>query len=783
MAVKYNREYPFAEVYKKNYSEGKLSSPSDFYDEGAEFFLEWAKWAYGLYCAGQTVVNNGGRLNSGRFIEELRSYGRGRQDVGKYRSMLDKEIKTPTSSGSLVNISWDNTRIYETVRAKVLDRIMERRHQPQIVAIDRAARYEKERQYFSDKLAADPRSRQLFAQTGMVPDSVSKESLMMDGQDIETLKNLGGYQYALELIMRDAVMATLDLSDYEDKVRRPMAEDIIDLSVAACHVKTLPDGTQSVKYIDPARLVCRISQHNDHSDIDFAGYVEGKTLAQVRMESGLPEEKMLELAKSYVGVANNKSYWNYNSADDWSSGAREGYSSTSRNRPYDRFDVYTMTLYFVACEAERYVNGIHPRGGLIFDKVKPDSQLQPNAKRAGKVMVDQAVQYVYKCTWVVGTDIIYDFGKDCTIVRDGQPGMKQARLPILIYGTGQSSLTERVIPVIDDMEIAIKKKRIALAKMPPPPNATLDMSLVEDGVEMGGHKFSMMDILDVYSITGWMFLNSRSEFGLPGEGSNRPPVNPIANSFIEHINMARQEVMDAISLMQQMCGLNQVTDGTGSATDVLNGVASQYEMTTNRALTAEYQADTVLLKRIASTIVKKYQLSVLYGEIEINHIPVRDFTPQVISISREISLHDFDIVVRRAPGNEAIQALVQALQSNRQNQTIGEDGYFVVLNMVLNGDIQKAQFFLSKYVAMQKRAQEQSALAMVQQQSQAQAEAAQVMEQSKLNTQMATLEAKARIQQMIEEGLDKRLAADQLHEVNMKTMDAQLGIVTNNLKQ
>ena len=390
---------------------------------------------------------------------------------------------------------------------------------------------------------------------------------------------------------------------------------------------------------------------------------------------------------------------------------------------------------------------------------------------------------MYRCTWIIGTDIVYDFGRDCTIVREGVNGMKQAKLPILVYGTSQSSLTERVIPVIDDMEIAIKKKRIALAKMPPPPNATLDMSLVEDGVEMGGHKFSMMDILDVYSITGWMFLNSRSEFGLPGEGSNRPPVTPIANSFIEHINMARQEVTDAISLMQQMCGLNQVTDGTGAATDVLNGVASQYEMSTNRALTAEYQADTVMLKRISAMIVKKYQLAVLYGDIEINHIPVRDFTPQVILLDKKLSLHDFDVVVRRAPGNEIIQALIQALQVNRQNQTIAEDGYFTVLNMVLNGDVQKAQFFLSKYVAAQRRAQEQSSLAMVQQQSQSQAEAAQAMEQVKLNTQMATLEGKARIQQMIEEGLDRRLNAEQRHDVNMKTMDAQLNLVSNNLKQ
>jgi hypothetical protein len=130
-----------------------------------------------------------------------------------------------------------------------------------------------------------------------------------------------------------------------------------------------------------------------------------------------------------------------------------------------------------------------------------------------------------------------------------------------------------------------------------------------------------------------------------------------------------------------------------------------------------------------------------------------------------------------------IQALIQALQVNRQNQSIAEDGYFTELNMVLNGDVQKAQFFLSKYVAAQRRAQEQSSLAMVQQQSQSQAEAAQAMEQVKLNTQMATLEGKARIQQMIEEGLDRRLNTEQRHDVNMKTMDAQLNLVSNNLKQ
>lgn len=775
-------QYPFKDKYQDAYKSGKIESPSDFvYEEAPDFFLQWAQWAYGMYCAGQTVIENGGRLSIGRSIEELRAYGRGMQPTDKYRDMLDKEIKNGHGGrAGLINISWDNTRVYSTIRSKVIDRIMERRHQPQIVAIDRAARYEKERQYYSDKLAADPRNRQMYEEIGMTPDGVSEQSLMMTQDDIDTLRQLGGYQFGMEVIMRDAVMASMALCDYEDTVRRPMVEDIVDLGLCAAHVNTLPDGRQEVKYVDPYRLVCRISQRNDHADIDFAGYVEGKSLAQIRMESGLSEDVIMQIAQKYVGVGSNRNYWNGSSnVDQFSTGAREHYSSTRRNRPYDRFDVYTMTLYFIAAEAERFVAGVHKTGSVIFDKVKPDSQLQPKAIRQGKRIVDNAIQYVYKVTWIIGTDIVYNYGKDCTIVREGVDGMKKARLPILVYGLGESSVTERVIPVIDDMEIAIKKKRIALAKMPPPPNAVVDLSLIEDGVEMGGQKFSMTDILDIYSITGWAFVNSRSEFGLPGEGSNRPPISPMANSFIEHIQLARQEVSEAIMLMQQMAGLNQVTDGTGQATDILNGVASQYEMATTRALSPEYQADSVMLKRITSTMVMKYQLAVLYGDIEITHIPVMAFTPQIILLDKKIAMHDFDIVVRRAPSNEMIQAIVQALQANRQNQTITEDGYFTVLNMVLAGDVQKAQFFLTKFVNMQQKTQQQQQMAIMQVQAQAQAQASAQMEEQKRATAMAKMEADAQIIGIKEQGLNERLAQQQQHDIVMETMKAQMGLVSN----
>lgn len=390
-------------------------------------------------------------------------------------------------------------------------------------------------------------------------------------------------------------------------------------------------------------------------------------------------------------------------------GGREDYSAI-RSEKYDEFAVDVMTLYIQATDVEKYITGYTKFGNMIYSRVGSESKLSAKDKKNGKSFEKKLVNYIYKCMWVVGTNIVFNYGIDDTIVRWGHQGSKEALFPILAYSINEPSMVERCIPTIDDLEISVRKKRLSFAMLPPGPGFGVDLSLLEDSIDLAGETFTMRDLIGIYFNRGIMFYRSKGEYEHIGQdGSNRPPITPLPSNKLEELRVSMEEVSGLLGMIRELIGINEVASGSVNPQDVLNKVAAQMSQAANSSLYANFIAMRDFFIDVEKVIGLKYKVGVQNGDIKINYIPGSRSTPKIINLDAKALDHEFYFVASSLPTMEDKQNIIAYVSQMKQAGGISDAAYFTVYNMVQEGDVQKAQFFLAieaNKAARLKRSQE-----------------------------------------------------------------------------
>ena len=750
----------FGDQYIDAWQKSKVKTPSDFYskENDRQYFLDWCLYIYALYCNRYCLVTPGAFLPgvSSTSLEELRLYGRGMQPVQKYRDKIDvSKIKGPDNKRiGLVNISWRTHRVYQKIREIIIDRLMSVEYEPGIVALDMPALRKKEMAYAADLLATAGPSKAMFEQLGMIPDGVNEDVMSMSKTDVEILNQMGGYKTAAELALQEAAMACLQFSNFDPEIRRQLCEDLVDAGHMATHIRyDRASGQQVVEYVDLAGLIAPRSEYDDCRDITYAGMLKMRTISWLRQYSGMDEKELMDVAVRYKSIAGNAQFGaNFNNFEFNNRGAYT--QRFNGSYPYDQFSVQVMTLYFIGLDVERYIVGRRPEGNMIYAKVSPDAALNRRDEKKGKTVSDNVVQYVYKVNWIVGTNYIFDYGISDVVTREGAPGAMRAKLPIAIYRCNKGSVTDACIGAIDDLQLAIYKKRHALTVTPPPPNMAVDTSIMQDSVRIGDLSLTPVDAAEIYSVLGYYFFASKNEFSAAGEGSNRPPISPLSDSTSQYLATLGSEVLTAIQSLREISGVNELVDGTGNPKDVLNGVAQGAEVASNRSISGLYTAIAAHYKSTVSLIVKGYQALCAYGKQEFAYLPIGSEVVRMLKLYPEYSMHELDVSVVPGVDGNSRQLLLQALISNRDQQKIDEATYLTVLTLIQQGNIKRAQFVMAKAVADAEVRKQQHDIEIIKAQSEAQGAQAQVTEQAKQQT--LAMEAQFKKEEIMLQGEEDR---------------------------
>lgn len=775
----------FIAEYKGKYKQGMLPAPSDVAPDSQteleKWALQWSMNSYGQHCCGLISGGEPGTIRGG-LIGRARAYGRGEQETDQYRKLLDIEIKDKEGKKSqLMNISYKNVRIYPAFRERIIDRLMEVKFTPGVVAVDTPAQLQKQLNYFRDRLAADPNTQAVFQQTGLTPDNVSPAASVMDQSDIDTLNALGGYRLAAEIELQAAIIASMDLSRFDPVIKRQIIEDLVDLNFMTLHVKHDPATMQQViEYVDPDMFIGRTGDNDDCRSMDMGGFLSYKTISQLRHDTGFDEAALWEIAKNYRNRCGNETY----SADIFNeppSGSRSAFSQRlGSGYRYDQFRVQVFTHYLIGADVERYVYGCHGNGSMIFDKVARDATLNKRNIEKGKTMQDSVTQYVYRACWIVGSNYVYNVGKDDVTVRDGSPGDMKALIPIIVWKGNRPSITQSVESVIDDLQMAVLRGRNVLAKMPPPPNIAINVAALEEFIQLGTMNVSTTDLLDILSIKGVLLYSQTQEFG---QGSVASPISALPDTTLSYMQTIQKQIDDAINQLRLVSGSNELSDGTANPTDVLNGVAQGYENASNRALSFMYTAHEAMHKNLCLQLVRRYQMVAAKGGSDLKYIPTGSTIVRTIELLPEYSVHDMWVTVSPDLDKASRQAILQSLMQNKQNAMINESDYLTIYTMLNRGQVQEAEFYLAKAVERKRMQDEQSRNQAMQVQAQAQSQTAQATEQAKANGQMMILEGQSKLLTLEYKLKDENAQNEFERQSKLLTLQAAHGVIEKSMVQ
>lgn len=376
------------------------------------------------------------------------------------------------------------------------------------------------------------------------------DSLPADTEELEIQKsNLSmPYQMAMNIELFLQYANTVD--DLERKIQEEDLDVILN-GVYATKVRTDADGTPVAEKIDPRSLLVGFSNTEDFRDVSEIGQYRAITVTEMK-----EEDINQELSKDdYFDIENNVS--NINSLD-------------YPNRFQDTYvtkKLLVLDLYFYSWDEEVKVlkknSAGNPRIHMKNFDYYRNNEEEFYKRNPGKEIYRTKNQVVYKATWIVGTDYVYNFG----LLRDtarSQSDPFRTKLPILIYAPlikdGQThSMMDEIKPVIDSVQLAWQRIQEAFAKALPP-GYTIDIDgLIAAAAQIGQPGYTVDKLLamaakeNVHIVSG-----SAQKYGANGAKPvtiNYGGLGPDFQGWVSALNYN-------LTLIQEITGFNSVAAGS-----------------------------------------------------------------------------------------------------------------------------------------------------------------------------------------------------------------------------
>lgn len=378
------------------------------------------------------------------------------------------------------------------------------------------------------------------------------DSLPADTEELEIQKsNLSmPYQMAMNIELFLQYANTVD--DLERKIQEEDLDVILN-GVYATKVRTDADGTPVAEKIDSRSLLVGFSNTEDFRDVSEIGQYRAITVTEMK-----EEDFNQELSKDdYFDIENNVS--NINNADVWNQHQFQDNYVTKK--------LLVLDLYFYSWDEEVKVlkknSAGNPRIHMKNFDYYRNNEDEFYKNNPGKELFRTKNQVVYKATWVVGTDYVYNFG----LLRDmarSQSDPYRTKLPILIYAPlikdGQThSMMDEIKPVIDSVQLAWQRIQEAFAKALPP-GYTIDIDgLIAAAAQIGQPGYTVDKLLamavkeNVHIISG-----GAQKYGANGAkpvSINYGGLGPDFQGWVSALNYN-------LTLIQEITGFNSVAAGS-----------------------------------------------------------------------------------------------------------------------------------------------------------------------------------------------------------------------------
>jgi hypothetical protein len=645
-----------------------------------------------------------------KIAQENRDYGSNRNDVNKYKKLLDATIDKDGDK-SYINIDWSNQHPGKKFVDILVGDMVNQEYKIQFNAIDSHSKenLRKDRDNFYGKVAKAEAMARLEAASGLVLEEKG-DFYPASREEVEIYMDLE-YKQAIEIGMESIVDFELLQNKWGKKISKRVIRDFVENNIGGVRLYFDKNNNIKIKYVDaPASYGSSASDEPDGSDVDYEYEITTYSLAELRrrdINNDVSEEQWFKIAKDNQNKFGNPR-WRY--GDAYSE------SNTYNGFKYSYSDYRIEVLDFVYYTTDRmtWAESEDKYGGKHFSK-KNSGYRKPKRSKKNIEVTEKELRMSYEGLYVINSDILLGYGRTKNILR---PQMENGDIsPELIKryvvfqpnvsGGTSKSFVGVIKPNLDTIQTLVLRKRHVIAEMTPV-GAAYDVSGLQDVMAALGET-DPLNIVKLYKQKGILF-HSRTDVN--GDPVNGVPIQEMTNPFAEQLIAIDNAIINEIEHIRSNTGINDARDGSSPDKDALVGIEKMRLLASNNTTRELYSGyfDGVY-GEIGRVIARMVQYKVEFGGgIKGYENVIGELGVKSVEFAKDIVMAQMGIKIEALPTDAEVQELLDMLKVALQAGEIRPEDYLEIKRVM---NIKKAERLLiyrrKKYSEekMEQMAQEQ----------------------------------------------------------------------------
>lgn len=678
-----------------------------------DYALQFSRAFYSAWLRNETLWGYSDRVR----FDGLRRLAVGKQpDTLYYQMCYGQESNGEVIRKGYMNVNWEILKVAVKYRNAFIGMFTDIDYEMQATSLNPYAGRKREEKKWKAWVDAKimPKIAESFAGMEMAgpltkeevePKPFTPENMM----ELEVMEGLGMFRLEEELSVEQFLKATFDvISRWPEKIKDKILEDLWDIGRAV--VKDYVDEiTQkvSVRYVDPGNCILR--KRADGTLIDGGEFIL-MTVSELRAESGLPEQDLVRAAGTYLGFFGNMSREVFERNK-----ANQNLSRTLLNTYfYDNIKILVLDCEYATVDNKYTTEVKTPKG----EKYYPEEygRVRNSAKR--KTHVTKTPCY-YKAKWIVGTDMVYDYGMQFDIPR---PDKTRANCSFHYVELTTPSPVESASPVFHQMQLAWLKFQNAWAKAKPDGYAYDEAQLINSTL---GSKLTPDQLIKMSEQSGRLFFKTVNARGMAAIAPNAgAPVIQMPGGIGNALNEFVGSWNLMIDMLQELTGLSRQATASNMPAKTGKGVSEIALGATTNVMKPIVNLYRDIKKMAATNALLRGQIVFRHNEEiakDYYDIMGESYVEMMKLSSKELSQYGINLVPRI---NDQMrmkieQAAMDAMATDRNGGAGITASEFVLIQSLLDqgANPKLIQGALAMYIQRREKQKEESAKAAAKEQS------------------------------------------------------------------
>jgi len=693
-----------------------------------KWLLQYTKAAWGE-CAGYNIF-----YHARETYAEYRSYAYGRQTIDRYKPALGID---KAADASPLNITWGVRPVLSKYMDIITSIMMNVGRKAIATPIDALAK-DKADQYFAD-VRAKILMRDALMQTN--PELAESPYLKPEPGEPENMEELEmQMNYGFKFNMAMEAEQGIELVQYQNNLpqkRNQVVKDLVHLGVGGYKDWLDENGKACFRDCDPSNVIMSYCKKADFSDRLYNGEVIEVSLDEL---SQYFDEEQLEQIKS--NAANQVVF------DD------RNISSKNQKLKTAVLDIEILTWNDLVYSRE--INGA---GNQVYKK-RPYENLTNKERMAEesniydvsthsfkKKYFSKKVECWYKIKWVIGTDFYYEDGK---VENQKRPkgALQKSESSYHFQAVNFQDMTaqgmvERLKDIVDEYQLTVYKIQDFKNKWLPY-LIEIDLDALEStALGKGGVTWTPEKILDLAFQTRALVVRKKD---ISGINVNYKAVDIHQTGMAAELGPLMADLGRLLQEMNDVTGLNPVTDSTGSGERKLKSTALLDQQATNNALSPLMFAEKMLFESLSKGCIMRLIQAVKMGKIEGVMTALGGNTVKFIQVSPDIGLYAWGIKIQDVPTNDDIELIMQQMGLGQAKDLFRPQDIFIIKSLDNLKQMEQMIGYLYEKRVKEQREYEMQKITMANEGNQ---QTAVVSEQSKQQTLQLEYQLKMQLEQMI----------------------------------